>query len=602
MPFGGGTFTAYNKYLPGTYTNTITIGAPVPLATRGTTALGLKLDWGTDNEVFSVNAQDFLENAESVTGHAYTDDCNVALREIFKHANTALVYKLNSAGSEKATNIDVGSARCAGDAGNKITVTCYKNVNDPKKYDINTYYDGVQKDSQTVPVKVIDSAKITLGTKKPSTLEGGLKDVQVDFTEDENKITANFVNVPEGYSIDTVLKKGGVITSVQKGVIDRTKEEDSVTYAFSADASGKAKYSIEAIVKQERVVASIPDEVVDAILSDREDDDPEYTDTEEYTTVGTEEVVVSSQEFTIRKVESTSTGADVTLLEDNDFVNFKKDGVISESAGYVFTGGVTSDEVNAGAYSEFLNKIESRSFETLSYDGEDNDIKALFTAYTIRMREQKGKYFQTILHDYEEADNEGIVSVYNRVSTSDNEYLKNSSLVNWFAGYASAIDLKNEISCKRYDGELDINTNISDSQLEVITKRGNVVFHKVDEDEVYTLFDVNTLTSFTDQKDQKMSENKVIRVVDYIHNTEAYLLNTNDVGRTPNTQEGRALIWNECYDVLNTLQQEGAITDFDSANLVVDPVETDRHAVKISQSFSIAGTIYRIYITTYVVQ
>lgn len=136
MPFGGGTYTSYNKFLPGTYINTITIGTPSPDVVRGIAAGGLVMDWGPDNEPFEIAAEDFSENAVTITGHSANDDENLFLRETFKHANVFVGYKLNSKGSEKAENTDVGTAKYSGKAGNNITVTCYRNVNNEEKFDM----------------------------------------------------------------------------------------------------------------------------------------------------------------------------------------------------------------------------------------------------------------------------------------------------------------------------------------------------------------------------------------------------------------------------------------------------------------------------------
>ena len=71
MPIGGGTFTVQNKILPGAYINFVSLGSVVKMGTRGVAALPLELNWGPENKVFSVYAEDFNKNALSVFG--YTD-------------------------------------------------------------------------------------------------------------------------------------------------------------------------------------------------------------------------------------------------------------------------------------------------------------------------------------------------------------------------------------------------------------------------------------------------------------------------------------------------------------------------------------------------
>ena len=64
MALGGGTFLTQNKILPGSYINFISAAkASAALADRGYAAMGLEMDWGIENEVFSVTNGDFKRKA-----------------------------------------------------------------------------------------------------------------------------------------------------------------------------------------------------------------------------------------------------------------------------------------------------------------------------------------------------------------------------------------------------------------------------------------------------------------------------------------------------------------------------------------------------------
>lgn len=566
MAFGGGTYTKYDKFMPGTYINTITIGAPTNEVERGITAGGLVMDWGPDNTPIEIQASDFQERAAEITGYSADDDKNLPLREAFRHANSFIAYKLNSEGSEQAANDSVGKAKYTGKAGNNITVTCYRNVNSENKFDVSTYFNGEVKDIQSVEEEVIQEVVLTKGTEKAGT---AVETATASFNFDKNKITVNFSNVPEGYKASVRVKgQVGILGFIPGRMEDEVSSDGNqhvISYFPGAPINGEM--TVEAVLTKDKIT------------------------------------VINSCTYTCVQQDSSQSGAPAKALKDNDYVVFKKDTIIPEGAGYVFEGGKSGSSVKAGAYSNLLSALEGRNFDVLVYDGKDSTVKELFTAYTKRLRDERGIYFQTVLHDYAEADHEGVISVYNQIDTSDApSTAQSSSLVWWVGGYSSAVELNNELTSKPYDGELKIDTSIPDVQLEFLTKQGNFLFHQVSETEVYTLFDVNTFTSYTEDKDKQLNENKVIRIIDYLHNTESYQLNRTDIGRTPNTAEGRALIWNECATILRELQDMGAITDFVPENLTVDPIASDKHAVKIDQSFSVVGTIYRIYITTYVVE
>ena len=96
MPIGGRTFTVQNKILPGAYINFVSLGSVVKMGTRGVAALPLELNWGPENKVFSVYAEDFNKNALSVFGYDPTADDILLVKEALKRARTLMIYRVNS--------------------------------------------------------------------------------------------------------------------------------------------------------------------------------------------------------------------------------------------------------------------------------------------------------------------------------------------------------------------------------------------------------------------------------------------------------------------------------------------------------------------------
>lgn len=147
MALGGGTFLVQNKVLPGAYINFVSKArASATLSDRGYGALTLDLDWGIDGEVFTVETADFQKDSLSIFGYDYSHDKLKGLRDFFKNAKTGYFYRLNS-GGVKATN-SIATAKYFGVRGNDITISVLANVDDPEKFDVHTYLDGVEVDAQ----------------------------------------------------------------------------------------------------------------------------------------------------------------------------------------------------------------------------------------------------------------------------------------------------------------------------------------------------------------------------------------------------------------------------------------------------------------------
>lgn len=149
MALGGGNFTLQNKVLPGSYINFVSAAnTSSSNAERGYAAMPLELDWGPDNAIFTVTAADFQKNSRKILGYDYTDDKLMGMRDLFRNASTAYLYKLTS-GGEKAENT-YAKALYTGTRGNDITITIAANVDVEGSYDVKTYLATSLVDSQTV--------------------------------------------------------------------------------------------------------------------------------------------------------------------------------------------------------------------------------------------------------------------------------------------------------------------------------------------------------------------------------------------------------------------------------------------------------------------
>ena len=87
MALGGGTWTAQDKVLPGTFINVSSAAkATATLSDRGFVAMPLMLDWGPDSQVFTVTNSDFQKNSLALFGYASDDAKMLPLRELFQNA------------------------------------------------------------------------------------------------------------------------------------------------------------------------------------------------------------------------------------------------------------------------------------------------------------------------------------------------------------------------------------------------------------------------------------------------------------------------------------------------------------------------------------
>ena len=148
MALGGGVWLTQNKVIPGSYINFISAArASVNLSDRGYAAMPLILDWGPDDEVFTVEVADFQKESLKIFGYGYTNDKIKGLRDLFRNIKTLYAYKLNK--GVKASNT-FATAKYSGIRGNNITIVIESNVDSPSEFDVYTLFDNNEVDIQTV--------------------------------------------------------------------------------------------------------------------------------------------------------------------------------------------------------------------------------------------------------------------------------------------------------------------------------------------------------------------------------------------------------------------------------------------------------------------
>jgi len=278
-------------------------------------------------------------------------------------------------------------------------------------------------------------------------------------------------------------------------------------------------------------------------------------------------------------------------LQDTDYVTWKANVIIAESAGILFTLGSNGDPVEGAEHQEALDALEPYSFNALGSLSTDDTIKSLYAEFTKRLRDQVGVKFQLVLHKKPAVDHEGVISVKNDVTDDDNI----ASAVYWATGAAAGSAVNKSNTNKKYDGEFTIDTKFSQPQLENAIDDGEFVFHKVG-DEVRVLDDINTFTTFTEDKNSDFASNQTVRVLDQIANDIAVLFNTKYLGQMPNDRAGQISLWNDITTHHQALQRLRAIEDFKPDDVTVEKGETKKSVV-VSDLVTPVNAMAQLYMT-----
>lgn len=281
----------------------------------------------------------------------------------------------------------------------------------------------------------------------------------------------------------------------------------------------------------------------------------------------------------------------MTELQPSDYIGeWKESATLESKAGVPLVGG-TNGTVTGAEYQEFLKKIEAYNFNTLGCPSSDDGIKALFVQFTKRMRDDVGVKFQTVVHNYDAADYEGVINVANKADNIPN-------LVAWVTGASAGCEINRSNTNKVYDGSCTIDTNYTQEQLKACILSGQFVFHKCgDKDRV--LDDINSFTSTTVEKNGDFQENQVIRILDQIGNDIATLFNTRFLGKVQNNIAGRIAFWNEIDNYNKELEKIQAIENYVPDELIVEKGNT-KTSVVVTNPVTPVCCMSKLYMTVIV--
>lgn len=258
MALGGGTFTSMNKKLPGSYINFISASnASSALSDRGIAAMAFNLDWGKDDEVFTISIDDFQKNAQVIFGYDYSHPKLKGLRDLFLNIRTLHAFKLNSNGV-KASNT-FATAKCAGVRGNDLKIVIQKNVDDTTKFDVMTFLGTIKVDTQTVTKasELIDNEYVsfktsaTLAVTASTPLSGGTNGDEITSANHQA-----FLNKIESYSFNTigVVSEDKAINQLYSQFAKRMRNEygvkfQSVTWNNASDDESNINVKNEIVVE-----------------------------------------------------------------------------------------------------------------------------------------------------------------------------------------------------------------------------------------------------------------------------------------------------------------------------------------------------------------
>ena len=285
-------------------------------------------------------------------------------------------------------------------------------------------------------------------------------------------------------------------------------------------------------------------------------------------------------------------------LVDNAYVTWAQSIVAPEAEStYTFAGGLNGSV--ASDHTSAITALSRKSFNVLcAYTADATNIERYVSACRTS-RDDSGVNYQTIVFNTPGENYEGIVNLCNTVATNAN--VPAHGLLLWTAGAMASCPLYTSLTNSTYDGELAVNIEYTQSELEEKIINGVFVFHEVG-NEVRVLDDINSYVADTSEKARDIfGFNQSVRIIDQSVNDIAAIFNDKYNGKIQNDDAGRVALWSDLVSYYQELERIRAIEAFaPDTDLTVSAVTGNRRAVTVKANITIINTMTQLYMTVLV--
>lgn len=288
---------------------------------------------------------------------------------------------------------------------------------------------------------------------------------------------------------------------------------------------------------------------------------------------------------------------DLSQLIANSWVEFSGTGAeITETAGTPLTTGA-DPSVSSADYANFLTVIEAYQFNTLVYDGTDTATIQAIAQFVERISNNVGQKCQAVMAGETAANcnSEFVIAVNNGIKLDDGTELTAQQATWWVGGAEAGALYYQSLTYAQYPNAVEANPKLTDTQAETAVSSGYLCF--IDNfGTVKVCTDINSLTTFTVDKGQEFSKNRVMRVLMQFCNDVYEYFSNYFIGKVDNNPTGRNLLRGWIVGYLNEMQANNGIQDFAAEDVTVE-AGNSVDAVLINVVLHPVDSVERIYMT-----
>ena len=281
----------------------------------------------------------------------------------------------------------------------------------------------------------------------------------------------------------------------------------------------------------------------------------------------------------------------------SSFVDFVDVAGVTIPAGTFTLVGGANGTVEDSIYTTFFSLLTVKQWQALAIQSVAETVPALIEAKIRSMRDSLGRKVQGVVYNDTSADYEGIISVKQGFKTAVDTVGLDLFPV-WVASQTAGVGVDESKTSFVIPGATEITNFIAEDAIVSQLAEGWFLLSYRQDGAVCVEQDINSLHTFTDDRNYVFSKNRVVRCLDGISNLIAFRFNSNYAGKVDNSVMGRNLFKSEIIADMDYFLALGAIQDFASSDVEVLPGETIESVVA-DVAVQPVDSMEKLYVTIY---
>lgn len=393
--------------------------------------------------------------------------------------------------------------------------------------------------------------------------------------------------------------EGKLIEVLSTDLLDGSSKKLVGFTAFDSESkllAGALSYAYKALVYRKNVGGAKATATIGSIVA-----------TAKYAgTLGNKIVIAVSQDSDLWTVITYLEGSSVDKqvissadeLVSNDYIDFSVDteSTLEESAGTALIGGTNGNAVESTYYPAFMNLLAMSRWQVMVCSSSDPTIKSSIQTFINRMRNDEGRYVQGVVADYDGADSEGIINSISGAVINGETWTK-EEFTAIVAGMTAGVNFNESNTAKKVVGATSIVGELTDTEIKTALSNGKFLLSTSTDGEIKVEQDINSLHTFTKDKDYNFSKNRVLRTLDEIGTSTKITWEKSYMGKVDNNPTGRGLFKSDLIKYGNELQRLAGIQEFAGADDISVAQGNDLDAVVVDWYVKPVDSMEKLYMT-----